>query len=609
MAIIKVGDKATAPSVRPSLLLDFANSKALDPRISFTRSSIATYYDGKTTALAEENFRKYSQDFTNAYWLPNGASFLGNQTTSPDGTTTADRCSPNTSNQYHDAYTNTHDTKAGEYYTHSVYVKQGTGINGVYFYSTFGSGGSIAKFDIVNGTYIGNASGNGYSAFLSRDIENVGNGWYRISATFLETGSATRPFTVGFHPANNDVVDVWAGNATDHFFLWGSQVERRSSVTTYTATTSQPITKYQPKLLTANANEPRFNHYPITGESRGLLVEEARTNIIPYSTDFDQWSNKQYFDLEFNYAIAPDGTQTATKISESTFNVQQLFFYSLGTVGSVGETQTFSVYAKAYTYDVLLMTIYGETTVSFNLTNGTVSGGGGSIEPVGNGWYRCIFTRTRGQTTTNAYIGFSTSTYSGVGYQKSLLVWGAQYERAAFPTSYIPTSGSTGTRPQEVIESTGTSFTDWYIDDAWSAYIEFDTNTTNTYAGAMSFNDGSSLERVIFAAKQASDGLALNVRGQGNATQAYLTTTTGYANDGTTLQRIAGTVGLNDHAFSGNGTATQTDTSGTVPFGINRFAIGTSVSGSTEPMTGHVRKIAYYPTRLTNDELQALTEE
>ena len=55
MAIIKVGDKATAPSIRPSLLLDFANSKALDPRITFTRASTATYWDGHTTAKAEEN--------------------------------------------------------------------------------------------------------------------------------------------------------------------------------------------------------------------------------------------------------------------------------------------------------------------------------------------------------------------------------------------------------------------------------------------------------------------------------------------------------------------------------------------------------------------------
>ena len=606
MAVIKVGDKATAPSVRPSLLLDFENSKSLDPRISFTRASVATYYDGKTTVKAEENLIPTSRYIGGSGWNQSGYNVYQDYAAAPDGTTTATKASPTSAGSGTSVAIGTGLSKTTDAYTWSMYAKMDSADYPAIALYWNSSGSAHVRFDIQNGTVSATNNGNGT---ISGDIENVGNGWYRCVTTYSGATSTDATVYVLDSATNGDWNLSNGPDGVKGMLLWGAQLEIRSSVTAYTATTSQPITKYQPKLLTANANEPRFNHYPTTGESRGLLVEEARTNIIPYSTDFDQWSNKQYFDLEFNYGIAPDGTQTATKISESTFNVQQLFFYSLGTVGSVGETQTFSVYAKAYTYDVLLMTIYGETTVSFNLTNGTASGGGGSIEPVGNGWYRCIFTRTRGQTTTNAYIGFSTSTYNGVGYQKSLLIWGAQYERAAFPTSYMPTSGSTGTRPQEVTEITGTSFTDWYIGDAWSAYIEFDTNTTNTYAGAMSFNNGSSLERVIFAAKQASDGLALNVRGRGNATQAYLTTTTGYANDGTTLQRIAGTVGLNDHAFSGNGTATQTDTSGTVPSGINRLGIGTSVSGSTEPMTGHIRKIAYYPTRLTNDELQALTEE
>jgi hypothetical protein len=45
----------TRHSIRPSLNLDFANSKVLDPRITFTRGSNATYYDGYTSVKAEEN--------------------------------------------------------------------------------------------------------------------------------------------------------------------------------------------------------------------------------------------------------------------------------------------------------------------------------------------------------------------------------------------------------------------------------------------------------------------------------------------------------------------------------------------------------------------------
>ena len=33
------------PSIRPTLNLDFVNSRTVDPRITFTRASTATYFD------------------------------------------------------------------------------------------------------------------------------------------------------------------------------------------------------------------------------------------------------------------------------------------------------------------------------------------------------------------------------------------------------------------------------------------------------------------------------------------------------------------------------------------------------------------------------------
>ena len=78
---------ANYPTVRPSLLLDFAKTKVLDPRITFTRSTTATYYDGVTSALAEQNLLLQSQ-FAGS-WSTGSASLTLNSTTAPDGTTTA----------------------------------------------------------------------------------------------------------------------------------------------------------------------------------------------------------------------------------------------------------------------------------------------------------------------------------------------------------------------------------------------------------------------------------------------------------------------------------------------------------------------------------------
>ena len=78
-----------------------------------------------------------------------------------------------------------------------------------------------------------------------------------------------------------------------------------------------PITKYQPQLMFASPDQPRFDHDPITGESKGLLIEESRTNLIEYSEDIGgiSWSRTASFEL--NAICAPDGTISADRIYQS----------------------------------------------------------------------------------------------------------------------------------------------------------------------------------------------------------------------------------------------------------------------------------------------------
>ena len=52
------------PQIKPTLNLDFSNTKTLDPRINFRRGTPGAYYDGKTYAKAEENLISYSEDFS-----------------------------------------------------------------------------------------------------------------------------------------------------------------------------------------------------------------------------------------------------------------------------------------------------------------------------------------------------------------------------------------------------------------------------------------------------------------------------------------------------------------------------------------------------------------
>ena len=67
--------------------------------------------------------------------------------------------------------------------------------------------------------------------------------------------------------------------------------------------------------------------------------------------------------------------------------------------------------------------------------------------------------------------------------------------------------------------------------------------------------------------------------------------------------KIAGVYKLNDFAASLDGSAVTTDTSGSVPTGIEELIVGSTFDGSF--LNGHIKSIKYYPRRLTNAQPHA----
>ena len=98
-------------------------------------------------------------------------------------------------------------------------------------------------------------------------------------------------------------------------------------------------------IKTAAVDEPRFDHDPVTGDCRGLLIEELRTNRITESQNFAV----SYMTLgpsvvrTPNSGIAPDGTNTATKIHITSGANAGI---GIGLGANVGNATT-SIYAKA----------------------------------------------------------------------------------------------------------------------------------------------------------------------------------------------------------------------------------------------------------------------
>lgn len=199
-------------------------------------------------------------------------------------------------------------------------------------------------------------------------------------------------------------------------------------------------------LRIAAANRPRFDHDPITLESRGLLVEQSATNLLDYSEQFDNaaWT-KDNSTVTANAAVAPSGATTADAIVWASATNPEV--RSTAKTIQAGSPITLSVYAKANTKSSLSLIAFNDGSnyveIIFNLATGAVSSQSvtgtrytsvaTSITDVGDGWFRCALSaNTNTLTSMAAWIRANTAAASG----DSIFIWGAQLETDSTATTY-----------------------------------------------------------------------------------------------------------------------------------------------------------------------------
>ena len=598
------------PNLRPSLLLDFAQVGRLDPRVSFSRASSATVYDGVTTAKAEENLLLQSQDFlTN--WNITRLVRTADADTAPDGTVTADsivQAAGQTSAGVITASPSI-SAQAGAI-TVSIFAKP-DGKDFIVFRDLHSDATvNLTWFDVQNGTV--GTTDPGHTAVITAST----NGYYRCSITY--TANAARNADVSFFIADTDgsltVVDDGNG-----LYIWGAQFEQRSAVTAYTPTTTQPITNYIPVLQTAAAGVARFDHNPTTGEALGLLIEEQRANLVTYSDDFaDAAWTKSAASITSNTIVAPDGTLTGDALIENTATNEHRINQTAS--ATLNANITASLYVKAQPTGTgrsvrLLVANNGATTnnISCVFTNtggvftagagvnsGTASGATGTVTSVGNGWYRLIVTGIPdpgvGSGTALSRINLhsgATVNYTGDGYS-GIFIWGAQLEAGAFATSYIATSGSSATRNADAASMTGTNFSSWFNNAEGTVYVESVPALSGTN-GFFAINDNTN-NNAINAYWSTNPQFQIRTNNVSEAT---------ISKSASAPFKLAGAYKVNDIATTVNGDSVSTDTSATIPV-VTQMRIGQTGSG-VNSTNGTIRKIAYYPQRLTNAQLQALT--
>lgn len=586
-----------------SLDLRFADNKSLvDAQtganlVTFTRASSATYVgsDG-LVKTAVTNLLTNSESLTTGFTQQN-TIVTSDATAAPDGTTTADLSVPNATSGSHASFRTSITFAVSTSYAMSVFVKPSGYTNfQLAFTSGFNNTNAWANFVLVDNGSLGFTGTSGTAT-----IQALNNGWYCCSLVATSGASATTggPALLVLDSDRNSRDPSFAGNNTSGLFIWGAQLEQSATVGDYIPTTS-----------TINS-APRFDHNPTTGESLGLLVEEARTNVIWPSADYSgaNWvrSNIQ---ISAATTTAPDGSTCFGYEGSSASSLLKRLRNNFATT-TVG-TYTWSIYLKAGTENSCAITIQDGTglngaSATILLTNGTVTtavsnagvntGAAISVQAASNGFYRVSLTSTFVAALTQIQSIITWDVNGASTTTGTLFPWAAQLEAGAFATSYISTTSATVTRAADVASITGTNFSSWYQGNTGTLFFEGINTAISTTAFAVS--DGSINNRL-----QMESGTNSRIARvvSGGTTQAANSIAYTYG----TSQRFAISYATDSINFANAGTLGTEDTSATIPT-VDQARIGANPTGAN-PLNSTIKRLVYWGQRLPNNVLQAITQ-
>lgn len=281
----------------PAINLNFAATKQLDSRITFTRGSSGTYLDssgilqtaasgearfthdpvtGRSLGLLIESGRSnlltYSEQINNAAWTHVGGSHTANQTTAPSGEVTADLFTENSADSTQHRMLQTPTVAIGTTYTVSVFVKRASGSR--QFGITLTTTTAVARvyFNLDTGTVGTVVAGSG-------TITAYPNGWYRCTATGVADGLVGTTF---FQLCNGTTAgsETYTGNGTSGLYIWGAQLEAGAFSTSYIQTTSASASRSADSVVMTGTNFSSWYN-----QSEGTIIFGAAQGFtLPSST-------------------------------------------------------------------------------------------------------------------------------------------------------------------------------------------------------------------------------------------------------------------------------------------------------------------------------------
>jgi hypothetical protein len=360
--------------------------------------------------------------------------------------------------------------------------------------------------------------------------------------------------------------------------------------------------------------------YNTDGTYKGLLVEPASTNLCLQSEDINTTWGSNNATRTQSTEETPDGDTTNKYIKlvdNSGSGTGTVYVFQVITVAA-NTKYTASVFLKADQLAFAALQAGGydggtSGTQYFGLSGAGTKGTAinlddSKIEAYPNDWYRCSITWTQGAADTSfTFIIFVaksiTSEVVDLDGTSSIFVWGAQVEASPIATSYIPTTTASVTRNKDDISLTGAS--DLIGQGEGTLYVEVDWRLASGGDQLLlEASDGTANNRAFIGGVSGSSELRMYLQAN-NVTQTFQGESyTGYSG----IQKFAFAYKTNDFELYRNGSSVSSDTVGSLAAlaTLTDIDIGQSFA-VTAQANMHIRAVALYKTRLTNDQLADLT--
>jgi hypothetical protein len=395
-----------------------------------------------------------------------------------------------------------------------------------------------------------------------------------------------------------------------------------SQIITFTRASNATYFDATGTLQTATTDVPRFDYDPSTLTAQGFLIEESRTNSIRNNTGVGAVAGTPGTNPT-NWIVSTTADSLTKEIvgSGTSNGIAYVDIRWSGTSGAGATTTLAAFEANAQIAALNAQTWAGSAFIALvggTLTNVSLlelrirynDSGGTILQQAGISLASATATMQRfstAQTATNASTAFVNlgviadfTNSSAVDF--TLRIGLPQLEQGAFATSVIPTTTAAVTRAADV--ASVNTLSPWYNAAEGTLYAEFVWEGLKSVAGQriVSIDDGTN-NNYWSSLATSVNGMQGVVQISGTPEATNNTPATTY--NANTLYKQALALELNNSVSAVNGTVGTPDTSVTVPQGLTTLRLGASSAGATSALW--LRRITYYPRRLSNSELQAIT--